>query len=136
MVPADRGLVTVVVVMLSAFVGFAFMAPVGFMTPVRVRRRLGSLLIHLALKNQRSDPNGLDNSKNERSNEPRDNSRKCRLTNHKNSVAGESSAVPGIVRSVMHRRQWREAYEVHETEPQNQGQGSDDSPILRQGRGA
>jgi len=103
---------------------------------VGVRRRLGSILIDLTLKNQGSDPNGLDYGENKRSNEPCDNRRKYRLTNHKNSMTGESSAVPRIVRGVMHCRQRREAYEVHETEPQNQGQSSDDSPILRQGRGA
>ena len=50
---------------------------------VGVRRCLGSILIDLTLKNQGSDPNGLDYGENKRSNEPCDNCRKYRLTNHK-----------------------------------------------------
>jgi hypothetical protein len=77
-VATRRGLVTLVVVMFRAFVRLAFMTPIGIVSPVGrlmhgpdgrlivvmairvtgndvaavgVRRRLGSILIHLALKN-------------------------------------------------------------------------------------
>jgi hypothetical protein len=137
-----------VVVMFRSVMRVAVMVPAGRLsaciarvsgnnvTTMGVGRCLGSILIDLALKNQRRDPNGLDYGENERSNEPCDDRRKYCLTDHKNSVAGESGAVPGIVRGVMHRRQRREAHEVHETETQKESQGSDDGPILRQGRGA
>ena len=51
-------------------------------------------------------------------------------------MAGESSAVPRIVRRVMNRRQRRKPDEVHESEADNQRQGSDYALILRQGLGA
>jgi hypothetical protein len=43
---------------------------------MRVGRRLSSILIHLTLKDQGSDPNRLDYSEDERSNETCDNRRK------------------------------------------------------------
>jgi hypothetical protein len=106
------------------------------MLPMGVRRRLGSILIHLALKNQGSDPNRLDYREDERSNETCDNRRKYSLTYHDNSMTGECGAVPRIVRGVMNRRQRRKTDEVHEPEPDDQGEGSNDTTILRQGPGA
>lgn len=51
-------------------------------------------------------------------------------------MTGEGSAVPRIVCGVMNRRQRRKPDEVHESEAEDQRQGSDHALILREGLGA
>ena len=97
---------------------------------------LRRILVGFPLQNEGSDPNRLNRGENYCRNQTGDNCRQQGLSYHERLMTGESCAVPGVVSSVMYRRDWRESHEVNEPQPEYQRKRANDSAVLRQGCGA